>query len=36
MKINNTSVGKKNVGETVTLYGWVNRKRDLGDLFLLI
>ena len=35
MKINNTSVGKKNVGETVTLYGWVNRKRDLGGLVFI-
>ena len=35
MKINNTSVGKKNVGETVTLYGWVNRKRDLGGLIFI-
>lgn len=35
MKINNTSVGKKNVEETVTLYGWVNRKRDLGGLIFI-
>ena len=35
MKINNTSIGKKNVGETVTLYGWVNRKRDLGGLVFI-
>ena len=35
MKINNTSIGKKNVGETVTLYGWVNKKRDLGGLVFI-
>ena len=35
MKINNTSLSKKNVGETVTLYGWVNKKRDLGGLVFI-
>ena len=35
MKINNTSLNKKNVGETVTLYGWVNKKRDLGGLIFI-
>lgn len=32
MKINNTSITIKNLNETVTLYGWVNKKRDLGGL----
>ncbi len=35
MKINNTSINKENVGEVVTLYGWVNRKRDLGGLVFI-
>ena len=35
MKINNTSVSKENVGEVVTLYGWVNKKRDLGGLIFI-
>ena len=35
MKINNTSLSKKNVGEIVTLYGWVNKKRDLGGLIFI-
>ena len=35
MKINNTSLGKKNAGEVVTLYGWVNKKRDLGGLIFI-
>ena len=35
MKINNTSIGLKNVGEEVTLYGWVNKKRDLGGLIFI-
>ena len=35
MKINNTSINKKNVGEIVTLYGWVNKKRDLGGLIFI-
>ena len=35
MKINNTSLSKKNVGESVTLYGWVNKKRDLGGLVFI-
>lgn len=35
MKINNTSISKKNVGEVVTLYGWVNKKRDLGGLIFV-
>ena len=35
MKINNTSLSKKNDGEIVTLYGWVNKKRDLGGLIFI-
>ena len=35
MKINNTTVSKENVGKTVTLYGWVNKKRDLGGLIFI-
>ena len=35
MKINNASISKKNVGEVVTLYGWVNKKRDLGGLIFI-
>ena len=35
MKINNTSINEKNVGEIVTLYGWVNKKRDLGGLIFI-
>ena len=35
MKINNTSVTIKNVGQRVTLYGWVNKKRDLGGLVFI-
>lgn len=35
MKINNTSVSLKNVGEEVTLQGWVNKKRDLGGLIFI-
>lgn len=35
MKINNTSVTDKNVGQIVTLYGWVNKKRDLGGLIFI-
>ena len=35
MKINCTSINLKNVGEEVTLYGWVNKKRDLGGLIFI-
>ncbi len=35
MKISNTSLNKKNVGDIVTLYGWVNKKRDLGGLIFI-
>ena len=35
MKINNTSINKNNVGEVVSLYGWVNKKRDLGGLIFI-
>ncbi len=30
--INNAELSLKNVGEKVTLYGWVQKKRDLGGL----
>jgi len=29
------SLGKDNVGEEVTLMGWVNRRRDLGKLIFI-
>ncbi len=35
MKINNTSINIKNLNEEVTLYGWVNKKRDLGGLIFI-
>ena len=35
MKINNTSISLKNINEKVTLYGWVNKKRDLGGLIFI-
>ena len=35
MKINNTSISLKNVGEEVTLEGWVSKKRDLGGLIFI-
>ena len=35
MKISNTSLGKKDEGKEVTLYGWVNKKRDLGGLIFI-
>ena len=35
MKINNTSISLKNVSEEVTLYGWVNKKRNLGGLIFI-
>ena len=35
MKINNTSLSKKDEGKRVTLYGWVNKKRDLGGLVFI-
>lgn len=35
MKVNNTNFNKNNVGETVTLYGWINKKRDLGGLLFI-
>ena len=33
--IYNTEINIKNVGETVTLYGWVQKKRDLGGLIFI-
>lgn len=35
MKINNTSLSEKDEGKIVTLYGWVNKKRDLGGLIFI-
>ena len=35
MKINNTSLCKKDEGKKVTLYGWVNKKRNLGGLVFI-
>ena len=35
MKINNLDVTIKDAGKEVTLYGWVNRKRDLGGLIFI-
>ena len=32
MKANCTNFDNKNIGETVTLKGWVNKKRNLGGL----
>ena len=34
-KFNNTDFNIKNVGESVELYGWVSRKRDLGGLVFI-
>lgn len=35
MKINNTNINIKNLDEEVVLYGWVNKKRDLGSLIFI-
>ena len=35
MKINNTSVDEKKVGQIVKLDGWVNKKRNLGGLIFI-
>ena len=35
MKINNTSISKEDAGKKVTLYGWVNKKRDLGGVIFI-
>lgn len=34
-KINNGSLTKKNIGEEVILYGWVQKKRDLGGVVFI-
>ena len=34
-KIMNTDINIKNIGEEVTLYGWVNKKRNLGSLLFI-
>ncbi len=34
-KIQNVTLSKKNVGETVELYGWVAKKRNLGGLLFI-
>ena len=33
--LNNNSLNIKNVGETVTLYGWVQKKRNLGAVVFI-
>ncbi len=35
MKINNTSININNLNQTVTLYGWVNKIRNLGGLIFI-
>ena len=35
MKISNTSVTSNNIDDIVTLYGWVNKKRNLGGLIFI-
>ncbi len=35
MKINNTSININNLNEEVTLYGWVQKKRNLGGLIFV-
>ncbi len=35
MKIENTSINLNNLGEVVTLYGWVSRVRNLGGLLFI-
>ncbi len=35
MKVNNADFNKKNIGEVVTLNGWVSKKRDLGGLIFI-
>jgi len=35
MKINNTSITSKDIDKEVTLYGWINKKRNLGGLIFI-
>ncbi len=35
MKVNNADFNKTNVGEIITLNGWVSKKRDLGGLVFI-
>ena len=33
--INNTDITKKDIDKEVTLYGWVQKKRDLGGVLFI-
>lgn len=35
MKIDNVSITSKDIDKDITLYGWVNKKRDLGGLIFI-
>ncbi len=35
MKVNNTNYNENNVGESVNLKGWVNKKRNLGGIIFI-